>query len=282
MKPGTTLRALGRDWSAVAGLAIILTLTVVAAFAPYLAPYPDDAYQIHLTQRLQPPSAAHWLGTDRLGADILSRILLGARATISVAVVAVAAALIIGVPVGLAAGYWSRAAPALMRTSDIFLAVPQLILAIAIAQTLGPAIQNVILALSVTYWPWFARIVYSQTLSAKREPYVEAAVAMGAAPLRVIVLHILPNIASPIIVRTSIGMGFTILTAAALGFLGLGAPPRTPEWGRMIAEARDYLPDAWWYALAPGMAIFIVVMGFSLFGDGLRDALDPKTARRGH
>lgn len=282
MTRNATLRALSRDLSAMAGLAIILVLLFVAAFAPLLAPYPQDAYQIHLTQRLQPPSAAHLLGTDRLGADIFSRLLLGARSTITVAIVAVAAALVIGVPIGLVAGYWRRAAPPLMRTSDIFLAVPQLILAIAIAQTLGPAIQNVILALSVTYWPWFARIVYSQTLSAKREPYVEAAVAMGASPLRVIALHILPNITSPIIVRTSIGMGFTILTAAALGFLGLGAPPRTPEWGRMIAEARDYLPEAWWYALAPGMAIFVVVMGFSLLGDGLRDALDPKTARRAH
>jgi peptide/nickel transport system permease protein len=165
-----------------------------------------------------------------------------------------------------------------MRVSDIFLAVPQLILAIALAQTLGPALPNVILALSATYWPWFARLAYAQTVSVLNEPYIQAAQSIGAHPLRVVLRHILPALAPALIVRVTIGLGFTILTAAALGFLGLGAPPGTPEWGRMIAEARDYLPDAWWYALAPGGAIFLLVMGCNLVGDSLRDGLDPRMA----
>jgi peptide/nickel transport system permease protein len=166
-----------------------------------------------------------------------------------------------------------------MRVSDVFLAVPQVVLAIAIAQTLGPSLPNVILALSVTYWPWFARVVYAETRALQKEAFVESTAALGASPWRLTVLHVLPNIASPIIVRASIGMGFTILTAAALGFLGLGPPPPTPEWGRTIAESREFLPDAWWYAAAPGLAIFLTVMGFNLLGDGLRDVLDPRLRR---
>jgi peptide/nickel transport system permease protein len=206
-------------------------------------------------------------------------VMFGARTTLLVAVVAVAAALAIGVPVGLVAGYWHGAwSEACMRVSDAFLAIPQLILAIAIAQTLGPALPNVIIALSVTYWPWFARLVYARTRSVLNEPFVQAAETLGAHPARILLRHVLPAIASTIIVRTTVGLGFTILTAAALGFLGLGAPANTPEWGRMIADARDYLPEAWWYALAPGGAIFLLVMGFNLLGDGLRDALDPRLA----
>ncbi len=149
----------------------------------------------------------------------------------------------------------------------------------AIAQTLGPSIENVILALSITYWPFWARLVYAETRAALNETYVEAAIALGASPWRVMLLHVLPNISSSVIVRTTIGMGGTILTAAALGFLGLGPPAPAPEWGRTIAESREYLPDAWWYATMPGLAIFLVVMGFNLLGDGLRDILDPRTRR---
>jgi peptide/nickel transport system permease protein len=215
-----------------------------------------------------------------MGSDIFSRILFGARITLMLAGIAVGSALVIGVPIGLIAGYYQNwVSDALMRIAEIFLAVPQIVLAIAIAQTLGPSIENVILALSLTYWPFWARLVYAETRSMRNEVFVESAVALGASPWRVIVLHILPNIASPIIVRTSIGMGATILTAATLGFLGLGAPPPTPEWGRMIAESREFLPEAWWYALAPGIAIFLTVLGFNLFGDGLRDILDPRTRR---
>jgi peptide/nickel transport system permease protein len=271
---------LGRDRSALIGLLLILALVIAAVGAPLLATHPDDVFELHPAKRLRPPGAEAWLGTDRMGSDIYSRLLFGARITIAIGVIAVGAALVVGVPVGLAAGYWHGwASDLLMRGSDIFLAVPQVVLAILIAQTLGPSLPNVILALSVTYWPWFARVVYAETRALQKEIFVESTAALGASPWRLIVLHVLPNIVSPIIVRASIGMGFTILTAAALGFLGLGPPPPTPEWGRTIAESREFLPDAWWYAAAPGFAIFLTVMGFNLLGDGLRDALDPRLRR---
>lgn len=274
------LRRLGRDRSALLGLVLILGLLVCALLAPVLATHPDDVFELHPAQRLRPPSTEHYLGTDRMGSDVYSRLLFGARITIVIAVVAVGTSLVIGVPVGLLAGYYHTwFSDLLMRVSDVFLAVPQVVLAIAIAQTLGPSLPNVILALSVTYWPWFARLVYAETRSLQKEIFIESTGALGASPFRMIALHILPNVASPIIVRTSIGMGFTILTAAALGFLGLGPPPPTPEWGRTIAESREFLPDAWWYATAPGLAIFLVVMGFNLLGDGLRDILDPRIRR---
>ncbi|MDX3808531.1 ABC transporter permease [Bosea thiooxidans] len=274
------LKRFARDRAAFVGLSLLGLLVLAALFAPLLAPFPNDVFDFHIGNRLQPPSATAFFGTDRMGSDIFSRMLFGARITLMLAGIAVGSALIIGVPIGLIAGYYQNwVSDALMRIAEIFLAVPQIVLAIAIAQTLGPSIENVILALSLTYWPFWARLVYAETRSMRNEVFVESAVALGASPWRVVVLHILPNIASPIIVRTSIGMGATILTAATLGFLGLGAPPPTPEWGRMIAESREFLPEAWWYALAPGVAIFLTVLGFNLFGDGLRDILDPRTRR---
>jgi peptide/nickel transport system permease protein len=274
------MKRLLRDRSARLGLIIIVLLVLCAVFASVLAPFPGDVDTYHLPRRLLGPNAVNFFGTDRMGADIFSRLLFGARLTIMIAVIATSVAVLIGVPVGLVAGYYNnRFSDLLMRVSDVFLAVPQIVLAIAIAQTLGPAIHNVILALSVTYWPFWARLVYAETRSVRHEVFIEAAVALGASPLRVMVLHVLPSIASSVIVRTTIGLGGTILVAAALGFLGLGPPPPTPEWGRMIAESREFLPRAWWYAAAPGVAILLVVMGFNLLGDGLRDALDPKLSR---
>jgi len=274
------LSRIARDRSALIGLILIVALVVCALLAPVLATHPEDVFELHPAKRLRPPGADHLLGTDRMGSDIYSRLLFGARITLLIGLIAVGASLVIGVPVGLIAGYYHNwASDLLMRVSDIFLAVPQVVLAIAIAQTLGPSLPNVILALSVTYWPWFARLVYAETRALQKEVFIESTSALGASPLRLIVLHVLPNVASPIIVRTSIGMGFTILTAAALGFLGLGAPPPTPEWGRTIAESREFLPGAWWYAAAPGIAIFLTVMGFNLLGDGLRDVLDPRIRR---
>jgi peptide/nickel transport system permease protein len=274
------LTRITRDRSALFGLLLIAGLVLSAVLAPVLATHPDDVFELHPAERLRAPGAAHWLGTDRMGADVYSRLLFGARITILIGVIAVGASLLVGVPIGLLAGYhhgWLS--DLLMRVSDIFLAVPQIVLAIAIAQTLGPSIENVILALSITYWPFWTRLVFAETRSLKNEVFIESAIALGASPLRIMTLHVLPNIASAIIVRTSIGMGATILTAAALGFLGLGAPPPAPEWGRMIAESREFLPEAWWYATAPGIAIFMVVMGFNLLGDGLRDFLDPRIRR---
>lgn len=274
------LRRLAADKTALLGAILIVLLILVAIFAPWLATYPGDVADFHPANRLKPPSGTNYFGTDRMGSDVYSRLLFGARITIMIAVIAVGVAVLIGVPIGLIAGYYRNwVSDLLMRVSDVFLAVPQIVLAIAIAQTLGPSIQNVILALSLTYWPFWARLVYAETRSALNETYVEASIALGVPPWRVLLLHVLPNISSSIIVRTTIGMGGTILTAAALGFLGLGPPPPTPEWGRTIAESREFLPDAWWYATAPGLAIFLVVMGFNLLGDGLRDILDPKTRR---
>jgi peptide/nickel transport system permease protein len=276
------LRKLMEDRLALLGLIIIVALVFCAVFAPWLSTFPDAVFEFNPAHRLRPPSSAYLLGTDRMGADIYSRLLFGARITITIAVIAVGVAVAVGVPLGLIAGIrdgWLS--DLIMRVSDVFLAVPQIVLAIAIAQTLGPSLTNVILALSATFWPWFTRLVYAETRAVRKETFIEATIALGASPARVLWLHVLPNIVSPIIVRITLGMGFTILTAAALGFLGLGAPPPTPEWGRTIAESREYLPEAWWYAAAPGLAIFLVVMGFNMLGDGLRDVLDPKTRRAG-
>ena len=279
---GRAMQQLARDRSALLGLMLVATVVLAAILAPVISTHPEAVWDMNPANRLKPPDADWLLGTDRMGADIYSRVIYGARITLLISVVAVGASLLIGVPIGLWAG-WNELWPGevLMRVSDIFLAVPQIVLAIAIAQTLGPSIQNVILALSLTYWPWFARLVYAEVRALKHETFIEAAIALGVPQWRIVLQHVLPNVASPIIVRTSIGMGFTILTAASLGFLGLGAPPPAPEWGRMIAESREFLPEAWWYALAPGLAIFVVVMGFNLLGDGLRDILDPRL-RRSH
>jgi len=274
------LRKLAADRTAALGALLIMLLIAVAIAAPILSTHPADIAEFHPPERLLGPSVDHFFGTDRMGSDIYSRILFGARITIAIAVIAIGVSVLIGVPIGLLAGYYRNwVSDALMRVSDIFLAVPQIVLAIAIAQTLGPSIENVILALSATYWPFWARLVYAETRSTLNETYIEASMALGASPWRVMLLHVLPNISSSVIVRTTIGMGGTILTAATLGFLGLGPPAPSPEWGRTIAESREFLPDAWWYATAPGLAIFLVVMGFNLLGDGLRDILDPRTRR---
>ena len=266
-----------RNRMALFGLVLLALLLLVALSAPLFATHPAG---FNLAQRLMPPSSSALFGTDRMGSDIFTNVVFGARATLLIAIVTVGSAVLIGVPIGLVAGYYNNwISDALMRIADIALAVPQIILAIAITQTLGPSIQSVVLALSLTYWPFWTRLVYAETRSIRNEIFIESAVALGASPWRVMILHILPAIASSIVVRTSIGVGATIMAAATLGFLGLGAPPPTPEWGRMIAESRDYLPEAWWYPLAPGIAIFLTVLGFYLFGDGLRDILDPRTRR---
>jgi len=269
-----------RDRLAFTGFLIILSLILAAIFAGLLAPYPEDTFKIHPASRLNAPSPKYLLGTDHMGRDILSRLLFGARVTLIISIIAVATSLLIGVPLGLVAGYFENwISELIMRIADIFLSIPQVILAIFLAQTLGPSIPNVILALSITYWPWFTRIVFAEARVLTKSIFIKATEALGANHLRTIVLHILPNVSSPIIVRSSIGMGYTILTAAVLGFLGVGAQPPTPEWGVTIAESRQYLPEAWWYATFPGLAIFLVVLGFNMFGDGLRDILDPRIRR---
>jgi peptide/nickel transport system permease protein len=274
------LRKFARDTSAVVGLVIVLVTILVAAVAPSVAPYPDDAYESHPLQRLKAPSRAFPFGTDNLGRDVFSRVLLGSRAALAVAVLVVGASMVIGVPLGLVAGYHRGfISDGIMRVTDVFLAVPQLILALALAQLLSPSLENAMLALALTYWPFFTRIVYAETRRLRVSVFVEALQGLNAGAFRIMFAHILPNAAPPIIIRATIGMGFTILSAAVLGFLGMGATPPDPEWGLAVAESRQYLPEAWWFATFPGIAIFLVVFGFNLLGDGLRDVVDPRLRR---
>lgn len=263
------------------GLALILFIFLVAIFGPLLVPYPQDAEgAVRVRERFQPPSAAHWFGTDELGRDIFSLVVIGARVSLSVGVIVLIGATTIGILLGALAGYFGGMVNELiMRFTDIFLTVPSLILAIAIAAALGPSIQNMMLAISLVWWPGYCRLVQAEVSSRKQDLYVQAARAAGASHGRIIFTHILPNITSPIIVKVSLDMGFAILTAAALGFVGVGARPPTPEWGAMFSAARSYVPQYWWYPIFPGLALFITVFGFNLLGDGLRDVLDPRTKR---
>jgi peptide/nickel transport system permease protein len=271
---------LSRDLPAMLGLVIVLFVLFIALFGPWLAPYPGDASASHLLRRLKPPTAEYPFGTDNLGRDIFSRVILGARGALSIALTVVGVAMLIGVPLGLVAGYrggWLS--EVIMRVTDVVLAIPQLILALALAQLMSPSIESAMLALSLTYWPFFTRIVFSETRRLSSSMFVDALRGVGAGPMRIVFLHILPNSLSPVIVRATIGLGFTILTAAVLGFLGMGATPPAPDWGLAIADSRTYLPRAWWYATFPGLAILITVMGFNLLGDGLRDIVDPRLRR---
>ncbi|MGF1526155.1 MAG: ABC transporter permease [Candidatus Competibacterales bacterium] len=274
------VRKLLRDVPAVLGLLLLLTVALVAVAGSWLAPYPEDAFGANILQRLEAPSRNFPFGTDHLGRDVLSRVILGARSALLVALTVVAGAMAIGVPLGLVAGYYRGwGAELIMRITDVFLAVPQLVLALALAQLLGAGLWSAMVALTLTYWPFFTRTVYAETRRLKGALFVEALQGLGASSGRILFGHILPNAAGAILVRASIGMGFTILTAAVLGFLGVGAAPPSPDWGLAIAESRQYLPEAWWFATFPGLAIFAVVLGFNLLGDRLRDLIDPRLRR---
>ncbi len=270
-----------RSPSAMLGLAIVALFLFLAAFGPQIVPYPGDAAgAMNLGNRLKPPSATHPFGTDEMGNDLLSRVVVATRTSLWVGLTIVGVATAIGVPLGIAAGYfggWTRTV--IMRITDIFLSVPGIVLALAIVAALGPGILNGVIALSIVWWPGYVRLVEAKALSLRNEPFVEAARGVGASRLRILALHILPNCTSPIIVKASMDMGLAILAAASLGFIGLGAKPPAPEWGAMISVARTYMPNWWWYAVFPGFAIYLTVLGFNLFGDGLRDVLDPKSGR---
>jgi peptide/nickel transport system permease protein len=262
------------------GLLIIIALLVVAAFAPMLAPYSPVVGDLK-TSRLLPPGAEHWLGTDDLGRDILSRLIYGSRWTLYVVVLVAIIAAPIGLLVGTVAGYaggWTDAV--LMRLTDIFLAFPKLILALAFVAALGPGIENAVLAIAITSWPPYARIARAETLTIRNSDYIKAVQLMGASPIRIVLRHIMPLCISSLIIRVTLDMAGIILTAAGLGFLGLGAQPPLPEWGAMIASGRRFILDQWWVAGAPGGAILIVSLGFNLLGDGLRDALDPRSGEK--
>ncbi|MEJ6784229.1 nickel transporter permease [Aminobacter sp. Piv2-1] len=262
---------------AVVGLAIILALLFVAAFAPLLAPHSPYIGDLK-NARLMTPGADYWLGTDDQGRDILSRLIYGSRLTLQVVVLVAVIAAPIGLLVGTVSGYaggWVDAV--LMRITDIFLAFPKLVLALAFVAALGPGIENAIIAIALTSWPPYARIARAETLTVRSSDYISAVKLMGASPMRIVLRHIMPLCISSLIVRVTLDMAGIILTAAGLGFLGLGAQPPLPEWGAMIASGRRFILDQWWVAAAPGAAILIVSLGFNLLGDGLRDALDPRS-----
>lgn len=269
-----------RDVPAVLGLLIIAAVSFIAVFSPLLVPNPEVVYDGNLIERLKPPSAEFWFGTDNLGRDVFARVIVGARGAMIVALSVVTLAIGIGVPAGLYAGYTNGwGSDLVMRVTDVFLAVPQLILALAIAQLMGRGLESAMAALALTYWPFFCRTVYGEVRRVRNTLFIEALQGLGASTLRILFVHVLPNVASPIIVRATIGMGFTILTTAVLGFLGIGATPPNPDWGLAIAESREYLPQSWWAVTFPGLAILITVLGFNLFGDGLRDLVDPRLRR---
>ena len=261
---------------ALIGGGILAALTLVALLAPLLAP--QDPLAQDLYGRLQPPSTSHLLGTDDFGRDILSRIVYGARISLRIGLITIALALTGGTLLGLIAGYHGGFADMLiMRLMDLMLAFPAILLAIAIVAVIGPGIDNVILAVCIVLVPQFARLVRASVLTVRETTYVEAARALGASESRVLFYGILPNCTAPLIVQATLGMGTAILDAAGLSFLGLGAQPPAPEWGAMLAGGRELLLRAPWVMTFPGLAIFTVVLGLNLFGDGLRDALDPKT-----
>ncbi len=256
------------------GTITIALLILIAFLAPLLATH--DPYIQVLADRLHAPSSAHWFGTDNLGRDIYSRVLHGSRLTLTIAILVAVISGPIGLVVGVLSGYlggWVD--EVLMRISDVFLAFPKLILAVAFAAALGAGLENAILAISIANWPGYARMVRAETLAVRNSDYIQAIRVLGAGRLRIMVSHITPMCMSTLIVRVSFDMGAIILIAAGLGFLGLGAQPPSPEWGLMVSDGRDYLVDQWWVSTLPGVAILIVVLGFNLIGDGIRDILDP-------
>ncbi|MBA4204142.1 ABC transporter permease [Pannonibacter phragmitetus] len=270
-----TLRALLRNPLTVVGLVIILTLLLTAAFAPWIAPYSPIEGQ--LTERLLPPSAAHWMGTDELGRDIFSRVVHGARITLFIVLLVAIISAPLGLIIGAVSGYFGGVADRIiMGLTDIFLSMPRLILALAFVAALGPGIENAVIAIAITAWPVYARLARAETLTIRKAEFIAAVRMQGASHGRIILRHILPLCMSSTIVRVTLDMAGIILTAAGLGFLGLGAQPPLPEWGAMISRGRAFILDQWWVATMPGFAIVIVSLGFCLFGDGLRDVLDPR------
>jgi peptide/nickel transport system permease protein len=272
-------RAFARNRLAMAGLFIILFLILVALFADQLAPFSPYEGDLRVS-RLAPPSWTHPFGTDDQGRDILSRVIHGSRITLFVVLLVAVLAAPVGLLVGTVAGYSGGLVDAaLMRITDIFLAFPRLILALAFVAALGPGIENAVIAIAITSWPPYARIARAETLTIRQADYILAVKLVGATPWRIVLRHVMPLCVSSVIVRVTLDMAGIILTAAGLGFLGLGAQPPMPEWGALIANGRLYVLDQWWVAAAPGAAIFVVSLAFNLLGDGLRDALDPKAFR---
>jgi peptide/nickel transport system permease protein len=266
---------LRRRRGALVGLAVVVLFIVLALFAPWIAP--QDPIAASWAAIRKAPSAQYWLGTDEIGRDVLSRVIWGTRASLLAGVVSVSISLLIGVPLGMAAGFLGGAVDAIIsRVTDAFLACPFLILAIALAAFLGPSLTNAMIAIGVSAAPIFVRLARGQVLSVKVEDYVEAARAVGNSPLRIALRHILPNITAPLIVQATLAIAAAVIAEASLSFLGLGQQPPAPSWGSMLNTAKNYIDNSPWMAISPGVAIFLLVLSFNLLGDGLRDALDPR------
>ncbi len=278
LRPSITLRLchfVSEHILLVIGGSIFAAVVIAAIFAPWIAPY--DPAQINFPHKLRAPGLEHLLGTDALGRDIFSRIIFGARTSLIIGTTVLAVAMVIGIPIGLASGYFGgRVDTILMRLSDVFLAFPPLLLPIAITAMLGAGLFNAMLALAISWFPWYARIVRGSVMSVRKELYIDAARSMGVSSIRIMLRHALPNSWTPVIVQASMDFGYTILAAASLSFIGIGAKPPAIEWGLMVALSRSKFLDYWWTAACPGLAIFLTVLAVNLVGDGIRDILDPR------
>jgi peptide/nickel transport system permease protein len=262
----------------VAGGVMCIAIVAAAVLAPLVAPYPVDAGSAtHPLQTLEAPSPTHPFGTDQVGRDILSRVLYGARISPVIAVLVLFLSCVIGIPLGIAAGYFGGIVDeVIMRVTDVFLAFPALLLALAFAAVLPPSIVNTVIAIAVTWWPWYTRILRGQAASVSSRPFVESARALGISQTRILLRHVLPNSITPVIVQVSLDVGGVILTASALSFLGLGAQDPTPDWGLMVSQGQQFFTTHWWLVTFPGAAIVFTAVAFNLLGDGLRDVLDPR------
>jgi len=273
-RPGA-LRRLTRQRGAVVGMVILVVLALMALAAPWLSP--RDPIKTAPREALQAPGTRFLLGSDQFGRDVASRALHGARLSLTVGLISVSIALVLGTPVGLLSGYYGgRVDGFVMRVVDVLLAFPGILLALAIVSVLSPGLNNVMIAVGLSAVPNYARLVRASVLSAREQLYVEAARALGSRDLSIVARYILPNVVAPLIVTGTLGLGTAILSAAALSFLGLGSQPPQPEWGRMLSEGRDYLREAWWISTVPGLGIMLTVLAMNLLGDGLRDVLDPR------
>lgn len=275
-------RVLRTDRLAALGLALIILVVILALFGPWIAPYPAQGYgATSVADRILPPSTVHWFGTDQLGRDILSRVIIGARPALTISLVVVAIAALIGIPLGAIAGYrggWLD--QVLMRVTEIFQAFPPLLLAMVTVSILGPSLTNAGIALAICWWPWYARLVRAEARSLRDRPFVEAARAIGVPAWRILPRHILRNCMTPVLVQATVDVGSVVLAAGSLAFIGLGAQPPSPDWGLMVAEGRGQIFTAWWISTFPGLAIFVTVLGFNLLGDSLRDFFDPRQVKR--
>ena len=277
-------RVYASDRLAVVGALIVIVVVLLAVFAPWIATVPGDAgTATHPVDGLLGPSSHHPFGTDEVGRDLFSRVLFGARTSLRIGLEVLAIAILIGLPLGILAGYAGGFLDDLiMRVTDIFLAFPALLLALALASVLTPSVGNVAIAIAVTWWPWYARLVRAQAATVAASGYVMSARALGLSHLRILLRHVLPNAVAPVVVQASLDFGGVILTAAALSYLGLGAQDPTPEWGLMVNQGQALFATNWWVVTFPGLAIVLVAFGFNLLGDGLRTLIDPRQVIRAH